>query len=150
MKTKLRTKLLIIPILLSVVFSLMPLSKVSAADEYILGEETEATYADSEVIYREFYITDYSPFGVPSVLELDVTYDISYQYDEGIWSYITNLAINIDGLYIDGDPYSYSSEGFEKSSSKGYRTILVNNYTLVEIGISIDEYGEIYTYAKEV
>ncbi len=34
------------------------------------------------------------------------------------------------------------------NSSSGYRDILVNDSAMVRVGISVDEYGEINTYAE--
>ena len=134
--------------MLSVVISIIPVTQTLAAEnEYALDEVMPLSYSDNQEFYKELYIEG-SLWGVSHQIEIDVNYIISYDYEDGAWSYITNLEIHINGVYIDGEPYGFSSKNIEVNSSSGYRDILVNDSAMVRVGISVDEYGEIYTYAE--
>ena len=148
MQRKVTSKLLLALVLLSVVISIIPVTQTLAAEnEYALDEVMPLSYSDNQEFYKELYIEG-SLWGVSHQIEIDVNYNISYDYEDGAWSYITNLEIHINGVYIDGEPYGFSSKNIEVNSSSGYRDILVNDSAMVRVGISVDEYGEIYTYAE--
>lgn len=85
---------------------------------------------------------------VISIIPVTQTLAAENEYADGAWSHITNLEIHINDVYIDGEPYSFSSKDIKVNSSSGYRDILVNDSATVRVGISVDEYGEINTYAE--
>ena len=80
-------------------------------------------------------------------INMDVAYNISYDYEEGVWSQLTNIAIKINGVYIGDAQCNYTSKAFRVKVSYAYRDIKLDKNTTVRIGITVDEYGQVDTYA---
>lgn len=87
---------------------------------------------------------DGSSKGIAYNINMDVAYNISYDYEEGVWSQLTNIAIKINGVYIGDAQCNYTSKDFRVKVSYAYRDIKL---ATVRIGITVDEYGQVDTYA---
>lgn len=90
---------------------------------------------------------DGSSKGIAYNINMDVAYNISYDYEEGVWSQLTNIAIKINGVYIGDAQCIYTSKDFRVKVSYAYRDIKLDKNTTVRIGITVDEYGQVDTYA---
>ena len=90
---------------------------------------------------------DGSSKGIAYNINMDVAYNISYDYEEGVWSQLTNIAIKINGVYIGDAQCNYTSKDFRVKVSYAYRDIKLVKNTTVRIGITVDEYGQVDTYA---
>lgn len=90
---------------------------------------------------------DGSSKGIAYNINMDVAYNISYDYEEGVWSQLPNIAIKINGVYIGDAQCNYNSKDFRVKVSYAYRDIKLDKNTTVRIGITVDEYGQVDTYA---
>lgn len=101
----------------------------------------------SEDSFNRTFILNGSYWGIPHEIEVNVEFTADYSYEEGSWSYFTYVDIDVLSTYIDGQYVEFDNKSYESYASAAYRNIIVNNSVEVKIGITVDNYGEVETFA---
>ncbi len=142
-------KLLAVGLILTMMFS----TNVFAAEPQAEGQEEEIQQAYSvpeHSFRRSFEFTQYA-WGIPHILKVNVDFTIAYEYSDGLWYDIKYADIDVVSVYIDSMRVTdVDSVKYLVNSSVAYRVIRINSNGYVcniEIGIDLNEYGDVTTYA---
>lgn len=139
-------KLLAMVMALTMMFSVNVFAAESQVEVSNVG--VQRAYAQPEYSFLKSFEFEETLWGQTHTMQVNVTYTLAYSYADGLWSQIDYVAIHVDSVYIDGSRVTdISSIEYKVYSSSAYRIIKINNSDQVKIGISVDEYGAVDTYA---
>ena len=141
MKNKL-LKMLMLVMLLTMMFSVNVFAAEGAELEQMSVSSDRMEYNNNE-IYTLPYVYRYANHE----LELNINFRIEYIYSEASWVYVTLSDININSAKVNGVTVIVAEVGEVDNAVGMEKCVLINEYLEVVMGVRVDEYGEVTTYA---
>lgn len=134
-------------ILLSFAMMLISTINVFAANVETTDDMIMRSYVQPGERFSETFSLEGELWGETHYMDVNVTFSLAYEYEEGSWVNVQYVDIDVKSVYIDNEEVSWSSSKYVITQRGAYREIIVNGDTTVRIDLNMDEYGEVYTYA---
>ncbi len=109
-----------------------------------------ASLQDGDDVSTEFntHFTDTTiVYGEEITLTVYVSFELDYTYQEGSWVYVRDYNIDVTSATFEDENVPVRTIRYYPTDLGAEEVIFVNNFTYVTIGIRVDEYGDVTTYA---